>query len=159
MRNVICIHKIFYIIQQTYKEVLCVGFWVIGFKVKVDQDKSSLYLNRASSLVLTNSWPQEAREMRVGVGGHAGPWAETGLTTASKLSSTSSMLESRPVGHVFNRNRRLDIYVQSTGFNVSNFFFQKNQWEWNLHNDVLESASVGFYLWPRLGSRWGQRGI
>ena len=33
------------------------------------------------------------------------------------------MLESRPVGHVFNRIKRLDIYVQSTDFNVSNFFF------------------------------------
>ena len=72
-KNVIFLHKIFYIIQQTYKEELCAGFWVTGFKVKADQDKSSLYLKRASSLVLTNSWPQEARGMIVGLGGHAGP--------------------------------------------------------------------------------------
>ena len=52
----------------------CAGFWVKGFKVKVDQDKSTLYLKRASSLVLTISWPQEAREMIVGLSGHAGPW-------------------------------------------------------------------------------------
>ena len=38
-RNVICIHKIFYSIQQTYEEELCVRFWVKGFKVKVDDDK------------------------------------------------------------------------------------------------------------------------
>ena len=74
-KNDIFIHKIFYIIHQTYKEELCAGFWVKGFKVKVDQDKSSLYLKRAKSLVLTNSWPQEAREVMVGLGGHAGPWA------------------------------------------------------------------------------------
>ena len=73
-KNVIFIHKIFYIIHQTYKEELCAGFWVTGFKVKADQDKSNLYLKRASSLVVTNSWPQEARGMIVGLGGHAGPW-------------------------------------------------------------------------------------
>ena len=73
-KNVIWIHKVFYIIQQMYKEELCAGFWVKGFKVKDDQDKSSLYLKRASSLVLTNSWPQEAREVIVWLGGHAGPW-------------------------------------------------------------------------------------
>ena len=74
-RNVICIRKIFYIIQQTYKEKLCSGFWVKGFKVKVDKDKRSLYHKIASSLVLTNSWPQEVSEMIVGLGAHAGPWA------------------------------------------------------------------------------------
>ena len=38
-RNVRCIHKIFYIIQKTYKEELYAGFWVKGFKVNVDEDK------------------------------------------------------------------------------------------------------------------------
>ena len=46
-----------------YKEELCAGFWVKGFKVKVDQDKSSLYLKRSRSLVLTNSRAQEAGDM------------------------------------------------------------------------------------------------
>ena len=55
-----------------YKEELCAGFWVKGFKVKVDQIKSSLYLKIASSLVLTNSWPQEARETLLGLGCHVG---------------------------------------------------------------------------------------
>ena len=62
-RNVICIHKILYIIQQLYKEELCARLWVKGFKVKVDQDKSSLYLKRSRSLVLTNSRAQEAGDM------------------------------------------------------------------------------------------------
>ena len=54
---------------------MCSGFWGKGFKVKVDQDKSSLYLKIASRLVLTNSWPQEAREMILGLGCHVGTWA------------------------------------------------------------------------------------
>ena len=59
-----------------------------------------------------------------GVGGHVEPWAtQAFLTTGSSLSSTSPMLESRPVGHGFKRIRSLGIYVQSTDFNVSNFFF------------------------------------
>ena len=62
-RNVIRIHKILYIIQQLYKEELCARLWVKGFKVKVDQDKSSLYLKRSRSLVLTNSRAQEAGDM------------------------------------------------------------------------------------------------
>ena len=74
-RNVICIHKIFYIIQKMYKEELCAGFGVRGFKVKVDQDISGLCLRQASNLVSTDSWPQEAREIIVGLGSHAGPWA------------------------------------------------------------------------------------
>ena len=57
-KNVICIHKVFYIIQKTYKEVVCSGFWVKGFKFKVDQDKSKLYLKIASSLVLTTHGPR-----------------------------------------------------------------------------------------------------
>jgi len=63
----------FYIIQQTYKEELCARFWVKGFEVKVDQDKSTAYLKRASSLVHTNSWPLEAGDMIIGLGGHVGP--------------------------------------------------------------------------------------
>ena len=41
------------------KKELCARLWVKGFKVKVDEDKSSLYLKSASSLVLTKSWPPE----------------------------------------------------------------------------------------------------
>ena len=62
-----------------YKEELCARFWVKGFRVKVDQDKSSLYLKRASSLVLTNSWPQEAGDMILGLGCPVGIWASQAL--------------------------------------------------------------------------------
>ena len=62
-----------------YKEEVCAGFWVKGFKVKVDQDKSSLYLKIASSLVLPNSWPQEAGDMILRLGGHVGIWAAQAL--------------------------------------------------------------------------------
>ena len=74
------IHKIFYSIQQTYKEELCARFWVKGFKVKVDQDKSSLYLKISRSLVLTSSWPQEAGDMILRLGGHVGIWAAQALS-------------------------------------------------------------------------------
>ena len=76
----------------------------------------------------------------------------------SSLSSTSPMLESRPVGHGFKRIRSLGIYVQSTDFNVSNFFFfSKN------HGNEISTVmcwnqpwvSVGFYFLPRVGSAVG----
>ena len=35
------------------------------------------------------------------------------------LSYTSTMLESRQVGHVFKRSQKLDTYVQCTDFNIS----------------------------------------
>ena len=70
---------VLYSIQQLYKEELCARLWVKGFKVKVDQDKSSLYLKRASSLVLTNSRAQEAGDMILGLGGHVEPWAAQAL--------------------------------------------------------------------------------
>ena len=57
----------------------CARFWVKGFKVKVDQDKSSLYLKRVRSLILTNSWPQEAGDMILGLGDHVEIWAAQAL--------------------------------------------------------------------------------
>ena len=57
----------------------CARFWVKGFKDKVDQDKNILYLKRARSQVLTNSWPQEAGDMILGLGGHVGIWAAQAL--------------------------------------------------------------------------------
>ena len=51
---------------------MCARFWVKGFKVKVDQDKSGIYLKRARNLVLTSSWSPEAGDMILGLGGHAG---------------------------------------------------------------------------------------
>ena len=102
-RNVICSHKIFYIIQQTYKEEVCARFWVKGFKVKVDQDKSSLYLKRASSLVLTRLMSPGGRRYDTRTRWPCWTLGSTGLTTGGSLTSTSPMLESRPIGHVFKR--------------------------------------------------------
>ena len=119
-RNVRCIHKIFSIIQQLYKEELCARFWVKGFKVKVDQDKSSLYLKRARSLVLTKSWPQEAGDIILGLGGRVGIWAAQALPLLTAFSPLHPCSKSRPVGQVLKKIRSLDIYVQSTDFNVSN---------------------------------------
>ena len=102
-----------------YKEELCAGFWVKGFKVKVDQDKSSLYLKRARSLVLTNSWPQEAGDI-LGLGGIIGIWAAQALPLLTAFSPLHPCSKSRPVGQVLKKIRSLDIYVQSTDFNVSN---------------------------------------
>ena len=62
----------YFISSENYNEEVCARFWVKGFKVKVDQDKSSPYFKRARSLVLTNSWPQEAGDMILGLGGHVG---------------------------------------------------------------------------------------
>ena len=50
--------RYFISIQQLYKEELCARFWVKGFKVKVDQDKSSLYLKRARNLVSQTPGPK-----------------------------------------------------------------------------------------------------
>ena len=55
---------------QMYKEELYARFWIKAFKVKADEDKSGLYLKRASSLVLTKSWSLEAGDMLLGLGGH-----------------------------------------------------------------------------------------
>jgi len=58
-----------------HKEELCARLWVKSFKVKVDEDKSSLYLKRAISLILRKSWSPEAGDMIIGLGGHIEPWA------------------------------------------------------------------------------------
>ena len=98
-----------------YKEIVCSGFWVKGFKVKVDQDKSILYLKIASSLVLPNSWPQEA----------LGNTEPSQHSTGNSLSYTSTMLESRTVGHVFKRSQKLHMYNVLILILATNFFFQR----------------------------------
>ena len=69
----------YFIASNKHTRKNCARVWVKGFKVKVDQDKSSLYLKRAKSLVLTNSWPQEAGDMILRLGGHVGIWAAQAL--------------------------------------------------------------------------------
>ena len=76
----------YFISSENYNEEVCARFWVKGFKVKVDQDKSSPYFKRARSLVLTNSWPQEAGDMILGLGGHVGIWATQALSLGAAFS-------------------------------------------------------------------------
>ena len=100
----------------------CVRFWVKGFKVKVDEEKSGLYLKRAGSLVLTvmasgGRYDTRTRWPCLTLG-------HTGLTTGSSLSSTSPMLESRQVGHVF---KRIKVWIFMYNLLIlmftTNFFF------------------------------------
>ena len=54
-------------------------------------------------------------------------WAlgSTGLTTGSSLSYTSTMLESRTVGHVFKRSQKLHMYNVLILILATNFFSQR----------------------------------
>ena len=70
----------YFISSNNYTRKNCVlGSWVKGFKVKADQNKSSNYLKSTRSLVLTNSWPREAGDMILGLGGLVGIWAAQAL--------------------------------------------------------------------------------
>ena len=121
-----------------YKEELCAGFWVKSFKLKDDQDKSSLYLKRASSLVLTNSWPQEAREIIARVGGHAGPWPLGAAFPPLLPCWKAGWLA------MFSRESEVCIFMHNLLISIlatnSPPPQKKKQWEWNLHNNVLESS-------------------
>ena len=128
-----------------YKEELCAGFWVKGFKVKVDQDKSSLYLKIASRLVLTNSWPQEAREMILGLGCHVGRWAAQDPPSTALGAAFPTLQPCWKAGKLamFSSEVRSWILMYNVLILIlaNNFFFsKKNQWELNLHNNVLGSA-------------------
>ena len=103
-----------------YKEKVCAWFWVKGFKVKVDQDKSSLYLKRSRSLVLTSSCPQEAGDMILGLGCHVGPWAAQALPPGAAFPTLQPCWKAGQLAMFSREVRSLDIYVQSIDFNVSN---------------------------------------
>ena len=134
------IHKIFYIIQQLYKEELCARLWVKGFKAKVDQDKSRLYLKRARSQVLTNPWPQEAGDMILGLGGHVEHWATQALPLGIAFPPLHPCWKAGQ-STMFSRESEVWIFMYNLLILMlaTNFFPQKH-WEWNLHSDVLESA-------------------
>ena len=132
------IHKIFYSIQQTYKEELCARFWVKGFKVKVDEDKSSLYLKKASSLVPTNSWLQEAGDMILGLGGHVEPWAAQALPLGAAFPPLHPFWKAGQLA-MFSRESEVWIFMYNLLIlMLATDFFPKKQWERNLHSDVLE---------------------
>jgi len=99
---------------------VCSGFWVKGYKFKVNQDKSNLSLKIASSLALTNSWPQEAREMILGLGCHVGPWAAQALPLGAAFPTLQPCVKAGQLAMFSREVRSLDIYVQSTDFNVNN---------------------------------------
>ena len=123
-----------------YKEELCAGFWVKGFKVKVDQDKSSLYLKRASSLVLTQSWPYEAGDMILGLGGHVEPWAAQALPLGAAFPPLHPCWKAGQLA-MFSRESEVWIFMYNLLIlMLATNSFPKNQWERNLHSDVLESA-------------------
>ena len=128
-RNVICIHKIFYIIQQTYKEELCARFWVKGFKVKVDQDISYIYLKKASSLVLTMLWPQEAGDMILGLGCHVEPWAAQALPLGAAFPPLHPCWKADQLA-MFSRESEVWIFMYNLLILMlaTNFFPQKH-WE------------------------------
>ena len=112
-----------------YKEELCAGFWVKGFKVKVDQDKSSLYLKRASSLVLTNSWAQEAGDMILGLGGHVEPWAAQALPLGAAFPPLHPCWKAGQLA-MFSRESEVWIFMYNLLILMlaTNFFPQKH-WE------------------------------
>ena len=161
-RNVICIHKIFSIIQQLYKEELCARFWVKGFKVKVHQDKSSLYLKRARSLVLTNSWPQEAGDI-LGLGGIIGIWAAQALPLEAAFPPLHSCWKAGQLAMV-SRESELWIYMYNLLILMSetNFFSPKKRLGMKSPQRCagisLQSLQI-FVSGLELGVQWGQRGI
>ena len=148
-RNVICIHKILYIIQQLYKEELCARLWVKGFKVKVDQDKSSPYPKRARSLVLTNSWPQEAGDMILGLGDHFGIWAAQALPLGAAFPPLRPCWKAGQLA-MFSRESKVWIFTYNVLILMlaTNFFFPKK-----IGNNISTamcwnqpSVSAGFYF-------------
>lgn len=85
--------------------------------------------------------------MILGLGDHVEPWTTQAFTTGNSISSTFPYLESRLVGHVFQRIN-LDIYLQSTDFNIENNIFQENSG--NEISTALcwkqRSVSAGFFI-------------
>ena len=120
--------QIFCIIQQLYKEELCARFWVKSFKVKVDQVKSSLYLKRARSLVLTNSWPQEAGDMILGLGCHVGPWAAQALPLGAAFPPLHPCWKAGQLA-MFSRESEVWIFMYNLLIlMLATNFFPKKQW-------------------------------
>jgi hypothetical protein len=132
-----------------YKEIVCSGFWVKGFKVKVDQDKSSLYLKRASSLVLTNSWPQEAGDMILGLGGHVGPSAAQALPLGAAFPPLHPCWKAGQLA-MFSRESEVWIFMYNLLIlMLATNFLPKKQWEQNLYSNALESVfSPCRFLFP-----------
>ena len=145
-----------------YKEELCARFWVKGFKVKVDQDKSCLYLKKASSLVLTMLWPQEAGDMILGLGCHVEPWAAQALPLGAAFPPLHPCWKADQLA-MFSRESEVCIFMYNLLILMlaTNSFFPKKKVGTNLHSDVLVSAfSLQFFVSGlELGVHWGKREI
>ena len=143
-----------------YKEKVCAWFWVKGFKVKVDQDKSSLYLKRASSLVLTNSCPQEAGDMILGLGGHVGIWAAQALPLGTAFPPLHPCQKSGKLA-MFSREYKFGYLCTIFLMLATNFFVPppQNKKNGNEISTVMfwnqPSVSEIFCFWPRVGSAVG----
>ena len=105
---------------------MCARFWVKGFKVKVDQHKSSLYLKRARNLVLTKSWPQEAGDMILGLGGHVEIWAAQALPLGAAFPPLHPCWKAGQLA-MFSRESQVWIFMYNLLILMlaTNFFFPK----------------------------------
>ena len=113
-----------------YKEELCARLWLKDFKVKVDEDKSNLYLKSASSLVLTNSWPQEAGDMILGLGGPVGIWAAQALPLGAAFPPLHPCWKAGQLA-MFSRESEVWIFMYNPLISMleTNIFPRKKQWE------------------------------
>ena len=136
---------------------MCARFWVKGFKVKVDEDNSSLYLKRARNLVLTNSWPQEAGDMILRLGGHVGIWAAQALPLGAAFPPLQPCWKAGQLA-MFSRESEVWIFVYNLLILMleTNSFFPEKKVGTNLHSDVLVSAfSLQFFVSGlELGVQW-----
>ena len=142
-----------------YKEEMCARFWVKGFKVKVDQDKRSLYLKRASSLVITKSWPQEAEDMILGLGGHVEPWATQALPLGAAFPPLHPCWKAGQLA-MFSRESGVWVFMYNLLILMSatNFFFSQKISGNKISTAMCwnqPSVSAVFCFWPRVGSAVG----
>ena len=134
---------------------MCARFWVKGFKVKVDQGKSSLYLKRARNLVLTNSWPQEAGDMILRLGGHVGIWAAQALPLGAAFPPLQPCWKAGQLA-MFSRESEVWIFMYNLLILMlaTNFFFSQKISGNKISTAMCwnqPSVSAVFCFWPRVG--------
>ena len=136
---------------------MCARFWVKGFKVKVDQDKSSLYLKRSRSLVLTSSWPQEAGDMILRLGGHVGIWAAQALPLGAAFPPLQPCWKAGQLA-LFPRESEVWIFVYNLLILMLEYIYPEKSSENEISKEMCwnqASVSAGFYFSPRVGSAVG----
>ena len=116
---------------------------VLGSGLKASKSKlikTKVVFKRARSLVLTNSWPQEAGNMILGLGGYVWIWAAQVLPLGAAFSALHLCCKAGQLA-MFWRESEFWIFMYSLVILMlaANFISQK-RWEQNLHSDVLESA-------------------